>query len=369
MELQSVSRLSGGPPPSRSPARSFESPVRGWQRRPSGGNHGGGGGGHNQSGDALDTTLELDSSDIYGHFEQFGAKALSTLGALGGSGARSTLGARGDDAPRGPLARRAARLRRAWAAFARRARAAWSTHYFWLFLAFLALGVSVAAYLMDASAAALHKALVKGVSGEAGRPPPDRLAGYVAARVAVTLVAVELTRRVSPIAAGSGIPETKSVLAGFSLPGFLTLRTLVAKVGGVVLLLGAGLPVGKEGPFIHTAAIFAEQLLSLSYFRVLNDTPEFRHQMLSAAAAVGVSAAFGAPIGGIMFSIEATATFYATAGAGRESDMPNFKGSYLGRLPLVSADLWTSDRLSERSRSVHAFPGTRARGTLTLKRR
>ncbi|KAH8072271.1 voltage-gated chloride channel [Aureococcus anophagefferens] len=176
-----------------------------------------------------------------------------------------------------------------------------------------ALRVSVAAYLMDASAAALHKALVKGVSGEAGRPPAGRLAGYVAARVAVTLVAVELTRRVSPIAAGSGIPETKSVLAGFSLPGFLTLRTLVAKVGGVVLLLGAGLPVGKEGPFIHTAAIFAEQLLSLSYFRVLNDTPEFRHQMLSAAAAVGVSAAFGAPIGGIMFSIEATATFYVTA--------------------------------------------------------
>ena len=229
--------------------------------------------------------------------------------------------------------------------------------------------MSVAAYLMDASAAALHKALVKGVSGEAGRPPPGRLAGYVAARVAVTLVAVELTRRVSPIAAGSGIPETKSVLAGFSLPGFLTLRTLVAKVGGVVLLLGAGLPVGKEGPFIHTAAIFAEQLLSLSYFRVLNDTPEFRHQMLSAAAAVGVSAAFGAPIGGIMFSIEATATFYATAGAAKESDIPDFKGSYLGRFPLVSADLWTSDRLSERSRSVHAFPGTRARGTLTLKRR
>jgi hypothetical protein len=369
MELQSVSRLSGGPPPSRSPARSFESPVRGWQRRPSGGNHGGGGGGHNQSGDALDTTLELDSSDIYGHFEQFGAKALSTLGALGSSGALSTLGARGDDAPRGPLARRAARLRRAWAVFARRARAAWSTHYFWLFLAFLALGVSVAAYLMDASAAALHKALVKGVSGEAGRPPAGRLAGYVAARVAVTLVAVELTRRVSPIAAGSGIPETKSVLAGFSLPGFLTLRTLVAKVGGVVLLLGAGLPVGKEGPFIHTAAIFAEQLLSLSYFRVLNDTPEFRHQMLSAAAAVGVSAAFGAPIGGIMFSIEATATFYATARAGQESEIPNFKGSYLGRFPLVSADLWTSDRLSERSRSVNAFPGTRARGTLALKRR
>ena len=35
--------------------------------------------------------------------------------------------------------------------------------------------------------------------------------------------------------------------------------------------------------------------------------------MLRAAAAVGVSAAFGAPIGGILFSIEATANYYATS--------------------------------------------------------
>ena len=55
--------------------------------------------------------------------------------------------------------------------------------------------------------------------------------------------------------------------------------------------------------------------------------------------------------------------------AAKESDMPNFKGSDLGRFPLVLADLWTSDHLSGRSRSVDAFVGTRARGTLTLKRR
>ena len=56
-------------------------------------------------------------------------------------------------------------------------------------------------------------------------------------------------------------------------------------------------------------------------------------------------------------------------GAAQESDIPNFKGSDLGRFPLVLADFWTSDHLSERSRSVDAFSGTRARGTLTLKRR
>ena len=56
-------------------------------------------------------------------------------------------------------------------------------------------------------------------------------------------------------------------------------------------------------------------------------------------------------------------------GAAKESEIPNFKGSDLCRFPLVSANSWTSDHLSERFRSVDAFFGTRARGTLTLKRR
>ena len=55
--------------------------------------------------------------------------------------------------------------------------------------------------------------------------------------------------------------------------------------------------------------------------------------------------------------------------AGKGCEIPNFKGSYLGRYPLVSADIWTSGHPSERSRSVDAFSGTRARETLTLKRR
>ena len=36
--------------------------------------------------------------------------------------------------------------------------------------------------------------------------------------------------------------------------------------------------------------------------------------------------------------------------AGKGCEIPNFKGSYLGRFPLVLAHFWTSDHLSERSR-------------------
>ncbi|KAH8079216.1 N-acylsphingosine amidohydrolase [Aureococcus anophagefferens] len=45
----------------------------------------------------------------------------------------------------------------------------------------------------------------------------------------------------------------------------------------------------------------------------------------------------------------------ATRGAGKGRDIPDFEGSYLDRFPLVSADFWTSDHLSERSRSVDVF--------------
>jgi len=60
------------------------------------------------------------------------------------------------------------------------------------------------------------------------------------------------------------------------------------------------------------------------------------------------------------------ATLLATGavddGAGKESELP--KGSSLGRFPLVSADSWTSDHLSERSRSLDAFfRNARARNT------
>ena len=70
----------------------------------------------------------------------------------------------------------------------------------------------------------------------------------------------------------------------------------------------------------------------------------------------------------VLFLFIQYAGFFVDRRAGKESEIPNFKGSYLGRFPLVSADFWTSDHLLERPRSVDAFSGTRARGTLTLKR-
>lgn len=37
--------------------------------------------------------------------------------------------------------------------------------------------------------------------------------------------------------------------------GLLTIRTLIAKLTGIVFAIGAGIIAGKEGPFVHGGAI------------------------------------------------------------------------------------------------------------------
>lgn len=47
------------------------------------------------------------------------------------------------------------------------------------------------------------------------------------------------------------------------LKEYLTFKTLVAKMVGLAMALGSGLPLGKEGPFVHIASIVATLLSRL----------------------------------------------------------------------------------------------------------
>jgi chloride channel 2 len=86
----------------------------------------------------------------------------------------------------------------------------------------------------------------------------------------------------------------------------LSWRTLLAKVIGLIAILMSGFSIGKEGPFIHISAIIADNLP----YKIAKQNKTIRHQILSAAIAVGVTATFGAPIGGVLFSIELTSHVY-----------------------------------------------------------
>ncbi|XP_043072778.1 chloride channel protein 2a isoform X6 [Puntigrus tetrazona] len=130
------------------------------------------------------------------------------------------------------------------------------------------------------------------------------------------------TQILAPQAVGSGIPEMKTILRGVVLKEYLTFKTFVAKVIGLTCALGSGMPLGKEGPFVHVASLCAALLSKfMALFGgiyMLKEEPfegnknELRNtEMLSAACAVGVGCCFAAPIGGVLFSIEVTSTFFA----------------------------------------------------------
>uniref|UniRef100_A0AAQ5WVZ2 Chloride channel protein n=1 Tax=Amphiprion ocellaris TaxID=80972 RepID=A0AAQ5WVZ2_AMPOC len=121
-----------------------------------------------------------------------------------------------------------------------------------------------------------------------------------------------------PIAAGSGIPQIKCYLNGVKIPRVVRLKTLVIKVCGVICSVVGGLAVGKEGPMIHSGAVVAagvSQGRSTSLKRDFKIFEYFRRDtekrdFVSAGAAAGVSAAFGAPVGGVLFSLEEGASFW-----------------------------------------------------------
>ncbi|KAJ2323619.1 hypothetical protein GGI00_005572, partial [Coemansia sp. RSA 2681] len=54
--------------------------------------------------------------------------------------------------------------------------------------------------------------------------------------------------------AGSGIPEVKSILAGFVIHGFLGVRILIVKTLGLILCCASGIMAGKEGPMVQIAS-------------------------------------------------------------------------------------------------------------------
>ncbi|MGH0167306.1 UNVERIFIED_CONTAM: hypothetical protein FKN15_051799 [Acipenser sinensis] len=141
---------------------------------------------------------------------------------------------------------------------------------------------------------------------------------WAALNAAIVVVGSIAVAFFEPAAAGSGIPQIKCYLNGVKIPHVVRLKTLIIKVFGVISSVAGGLAVGKEGPMIHSGAVIAAGISQgrstslkrdfkiFEYFR--RDTE--KRDFVSAGAAAGVSAAFGAPVGGVLFSLEEGASFW-----------------------------------------------------------
>ncbi|MGB3613455.1 MAG: chloride channel protein [Elainellaceae cyanobacterium] len=106
-----------------------------------------------------------------------------------------------------------------------------------------------------------------------------------------------LVETLAPEAAGSGIPQVKMALA--NMPNRLNLRVALVKLVGVILTMGSGLNLGRQGPTVHIGAALAAQ-----FNQWIPTSPEYRRQLLASGAAAGLAAGFNAPIAGVLFVVE-----------------------------------------------------------------
>jgi CIC family chloride channel protein len=114
---------------------------------------------------------------------------------------------------------------------------------------------------------------------------------------ALAVVAYWLVRRFAPEAGGSGVQEVEGALD--EVRPLRWKRVLPVKFIGAMMALGGGMALGREGPTVHMGGAVGAMVNKL-----LRLGSSARHVLIASGAAAGLSAAFNAPLSGVIFIIE-----------------------------------------------------------------
>ena len=123
---------------------------------------------------------------------------------------------------------------------------------------------------------------------------PAAVTAVILAAVAVLVV---LLLRAEPDIGGSGIPQVEAEVRGQKDMNWW--RVIVCKMTGCALAIGGGLALGREGPSIQLGAMVGKGFSRLNH-RLLTE----ERLLITCGAGSGLSAAFGAPLAGAIFSLE-----------------------------------------------------------------
>lgn len=123
------------------------------------------------------------------------------------------------------------------------------------------------------------------------------LVGSIVLSAIMVFIAFLLVRKLAPETGGSGVQEIEGGLEG--LRPLRWKRVIPIKFFGGLLSLGSGMVMGREGPTIQIGGNIGKMIADK--FKVsMIDT----HALVAAGAGGGLSAAFNAPLAGILFVIE-----------------------------------------------------------------
>ncbi|CAH4036690.1 chloride channel protein 2 isoform X1 [Pieris brassicae] len=181
----------------------------------------------------------------------------------------------------------------------------------WFFLAALGIIMGCLNFAIDQGIAVCNNARTW-MYNDVATSIAGKYFAWVSLPVCLILFAAGFVHIVAAQSIGSGIPEMKTILRGVHLKEYLTFRALISKCVGLTATLGSGLPLGKEGPSVHIASMVASLLSKMvTKIQGVYENESRTTDMLAAACAVGVASCFAAPVGGVLFSIEVTTTYFA----------------------------------------------------------
>ncbi|KAM5125197.1 chloride channel protein ClC-Kb-like [Mantella aurantiaca] len=183
----------------------------------------------------------------------------------------------------------------------------------WYFLFALGVIMALISFTMDFTVSKMLNAH-RWLQMELGGHSLLRFLSWIVYPVALVSFSTGFAQSITPHSGGSGIPELKTILSGVILEEYLTIKNFGAKVVGLTCTLSAGsvMFLGKVGPFVHLSSMIAAYLGRMrSSVSGDYENKSKEHEMLAAAAAVGVSTVFGAPISGVLFSVEVMSSHFA----------------------------------------------------------
>ena len=176
--------------------------------------------------------------------------------------------------------------------------------------------------------------------------------------LALVAVSASTVQWFAPGAAGSGVSLVMALLNGNDIAGLLTPMVFLVKLVGTVMTRLACLPLGPEAPLVHLGTCVAWMVFHTGQrivgWNLLREQKELLRrtrdaifsnaslrQLISAGAAAGMAAAFGAPVGGVLFALEEACSVWSKKTAWRcllaaaiavftmAQVLPSFGGGYI----------------------------------------
>jgi len=185
---------------------------------------------------------------------------------------------------------------------------------------FVGIGAGLLALLIEWLIFALNAHVFMGL-GPTSQTPFGTWSLLLALIPAAVFVAVAWAlRRWAPETIGGGTAQVISSVGHRG--GFIRRRVIPLKVLGTALGIGAGAPLGMEGPAIYTGAAVGSLIGRRSHMAVSNT-----RILVGAGAAAALAAKYNAPIGGAVFTSE-----LILGSAGASALLPLITAAFMGVL-------------------------------------